>query len=91
MATDLMVWNITSEKITERMAVVTRRANAVEGPTPQPPPDPSIPDPISDFIRSGEWGPGFNAQNSMLDEFSKKHGLEDQDWRKEKAWYKSDE
>ncbi len=91
MATDLMVWNITREKITERMAVVTRRANAVEGPTPQPPPDPDIPDPISDFIRSGEWGPGFNAQNSMLDEFSKKHGLEDQDWRKEKAWYKSDE
>ena len=40
MAKDLMTWNITKDKITERMAVVTRRANPVEGPTPQPPPEP---------------------------------------------------
>jgi ribonuclease Z len=87
MATDLMTWNITKDKITERMAVVTRRANAVEGPTPQPPPEPGRADPISDFIYSGQWGPGFNAQNKMLDEFGEKFGLEDQDWRKQKPWY----
>jgi len=91
MATDLMTWNITKDKISERMAIVTRRANAVEGPTRQPPPEPGRPDPISDFIYSGEWGPGFNAQNEMLDEFSEKFGLEDQDWRKQKEWYKPKE
>ncbi len=90
-ATDLMTWNITRDQVTERMAVVTRRANAVEGPTPQPGPEPGRPDPISDFIRSGEWGPGFNAQNPMLDEYSKEFGLEDQDWRKQKEWYEPDE
>jgi ribonuclease Z len=91
MATDLMTWNITKDKITERMAVVTRRANAVEGPTPQPPPDKSRKDPISDFIYSGEWGPGFNAQNEMLDDFSKEFGLEDQDWREKRPWYKPEQ
>jgi ribonuclease Z len=91
MATDLMTWNITKDKITERMAVVTRRANAVEGPTRQPPPEPGRPDPISDYIYSGQWGPGFNAQNEMLDEYSEEFGLEDQDWRKQKEWYESEE
>ena len=38
MAADLKTWNITKDKITERMAVVTTRANAVPGPTRQPPP-----------------------------------------------------
>ena len=46
---------------------------------------------MSDFIKSGEWAPGFNAQNKMLDEYSKKFGLEDGDWRKQKPWYKRDE
>ena len=88
LATDLMTWNITKEKIVERMAVVTTRANAVQGPTPQPPPEKGRKNPISDFINSGEWGPGFNAQNEMLDDYSKKFGLEEQDWRKNKPWYK---
>jgi ribonuclease Z len=87
-ATDLMTWNITKDKITERMAIVAGRANAVEGPTQQPPPEKGRKDPISDFIRSGEWGPGFNAQNKMLDEFSEEFDLEDQDWRKQRPWYK---
>ena len=91
LATDLMTWNITKDKIVERMAVITTRANAVEGPTRQPPPDKGGKDPISDFIYSGEWGPGFNAQNEMLDGFSKKYGLEEQDWRKNKPWYKAEE
>jgi ribonuclease Z len=81
MATDLMTWNITKDKVTERMAIVTRRANAVEGPTPQPPPDPDRADPISAFIYAGQWREGFEAQDAMLDEFEKEFGLEDQDWR----------
>jgi ribonuclease Z len=87
MATDLMVWNITKDEITQRMAAVTRRANAVQGPTRQPPPERGRPDPMSDFIKDGEWGPGFNAQNEMLDEHAKKFGLEEQDWRKQRPWY----
>ncbi len=87
MATDMMVWNITKDKIIERMAVSPDRAWAVEGTTEQPPPQPGVPDPMSDFIKQGEWGPGFNAQNRMLDEYSEKYNLQDQDWRREKPWY----
>jgi hypothetical protein len=43
---------------------------------------------MSDFIKQGEWGPGFNAQNQMLDEYMKKYNLEKEDWRPEKPWYK---
>jgi ribonuclease Z len=87
LATDLMTWNITKDEITERMAVVTPFANAVEGPTRQPPPEKGRPAVMSKLISAGEWGPGFNAQNEMLDEYSKEFGLEDQDWRKQKPWY----
>ena len=84
---DMMVWNVTKDEVTERLAVATRNAWAVRGTTRQPPPQPGVPDPMSDFIKSGEWGPGFNAQNEMLDEHMKKYNQEDQDWRKEKPWY----
>jgi len=84
---DLMVWNVTKDEILERMAGSTRNAWAVEGTTRQPPPEAGAPDPMSDFIKSGEWGPGFNAQNPMLDEHMKKYKLEDEDWRTEKPWY----
>ena len=83
-----MVWNITKDGVKERMAVSPDRASGVPGPTRQPPPDPNREDPITDFIRAGEWGPGFNAQNEMLDEHMKKYGLQEQDWRKQKPWYK---
>jgi ribonuclease Z len=86
-AMDLMTWNITEDGVTERMAVSPDRASAVPGPSRQPPPDPSIPDPTSEFIRSGEWGPGLNAQNEMLDEFRDENGLGDADWRPAKPWY----
>ena len=36
------------------------------------------------------WGPGFNAQNPMLDEHSEKYDLEDVDWRPEKPWYEEE-
>ncbi len=88
LAVDLMVWNITKDKITERMAVVTPDAHVVPGPSQQPPPEEGRPDPMSDFIKSGEWGPGFNAQNRMLDEYAEKYNLQKQDWRKQKPWYK---
>jgi ribonuclease Z len=86
-ATDLMVWNITKDRVEERMAVVTRNAWAVPGTARQPPPKPGVPDPMSDFIKAGEWGPAFNAQNEMLDEHMKRYDLQKQDWRKQKPWY----
>lgn len=88
MATDMMVWNISKDKITERMAVAPDNAWAVPGTARPPPPEPGRPDVMSDFIKAGEWGPAFNAQNKMLDEHSKKYNLQDQDWRKQKPWYK---
>jgi ribonuclease Z len=90
-AMDMMVWNITKDGVNERMAVSPDRASAVPGPTPQPPPQPGLPDPMSDFIKAGEWGPGFNAQNEMLDKYGEKYKLQDQDWRKQKPWYRPGE
>ena len=87
MATDMMVWNITKDNITERMAVSPDNAWAVPGTAMQPPPEKGRPSPMSDFIKSGEWGPAFNAQNRMLDEHAEKYNLQDQDWRKQKPWY----
>lgn len=88
LALDMMTWNITKDGVTERMAVSPDRASAVPGPTRQPPPDGTVPNPTSEFIRSGEWGPGFNAQNEMLDAFMEENGLHDLDWRPAKPWYK---
>ena len=88
LAIDMMVWNITKEKITERMAVSPDLALGVPGTTRQPPPEKGRPDPMSEFIVGGEWGPGFNAQNDMLDAHSKKYNLKDVDWRPAKPWYK---
>lgn len=87
---DLMVWNVTKDQITERMAVASPNAWAVPGTSRQPPPQRGTPDPMSDFIKSGEWGPGFNAQNKMLDEHAERYNLQDQDWRLQKSWYKSE-
>ena len=87
MAVDMMVWNITKDKIVERMAVSPDRASSVRGPTRQPPPEKGRPDVMTDFIKQGEWGPGFNAQNEILDEHRDKYRLQDLDWRKQKPWY----
>ncbi len=84
---DLMVWNVTEDGVTERMAVATHNAWAVPGTARQPPPERGRPDPMSDFIKNGEWGPAFNAQNQMLDEHAERYNLEEQDWRPSRPWY----
>ncbi|WP_420338433.1 guanitoxin biosynthesis MBL fold metallo-hydrolase GntH [Roseibium sp.] len=88
-ATDMMVWNITKDGVREREAVSPDRASAVPGPTRQPPPEKGRQSPMSSFIADGEWGPGFNAQNEMLDAHRDKYGLQNQDWRPAKPWYKA--
>ena len=81
MATDMMVWNVTKDSITERMATATDEAWGVEGTAVQPPPVKGLPNPMSDYIEGGKWREGYDAQNRMLDEFAKQYGLENEDWR----------
>ena len=50
-----MVWNVTKDAITERMAVAPKDAWGVPGSARPPPPDRGLPDPMSDFIKSGKW------------------------------------
>ncbi len=84
MATDLMVWNITKDKITERMAVTTHEAWAVPGDAAPPPRDPSRKSEYTQFILDGRWDEGVQPpQKRMLDEFMEKYNLQDQDWRKQ--------
>jgi len=84
MATDLMVWNITKDKITERMAVATPEAWPVPGDAAPPPRDPSRKSEYTQFILDGRWDEGAQPpQKRMLDEFMEKYNLQDQDWRKQ--------
>ena len=81
MAVDMMVWNITKDKITERMAVSTDEAWSVPGTAQQPPPEKGRPNPMSDFISDGRWAEAFKAQDKMLDQHMQQYKLEKQDWR----------
>jgi ribonuclease Z len=81
MATDLMVWNVTKNNVKERMAVTTDDAWSVPGTAKQPPPVKGLPNPMSEWLDAGRWLPGFKAQDRMLDEYGKEHGLEELDWR----------
>jgi ribonuclease Z len=81
MATDMMVWNVTKDKITERMAVSTDNAWSVPGTAVQPPPEKGRPNPMTDDINDGRWRDAFEAQDKMLDEHMKQYSLEEQDWR----------
>ena len=81
MATDMMVWNITKDKVTERMAVSVDEAWSVPGTAVQPPPVRGQPSPISDYIEMGRWVPAFEAQDEMLDRHMEEYNLQEMDWR----------
>jgi ribonuclease Z len=84
MAADMMVWNITKDKVTERMAVSPDEAWPVAGTARRPRPQKGQPPVFSKFILEGRWDEGAQpAQKRMLDEFMKKYNLENQDWRKQ--------
>jgi hypothetical protein len=34
-----------------------------------------VPDPMTDFIKKGRWGPAEKAQASMVNKFKKDNGL----------------
>lgn len=81
MATDNMVWNISSEGVKERMAVITEDAWSVPGPTQQAGPETGRRAVFSDFTNAGYWLPAYDAQNEAMDRHMKKYGLENEDWR----------
>ncbi|MGI9292505.1 MAG: guanitoxin biosynthesis MBL fold metallo-hydrolase GntH [Pseudomonadales bacterium] len=84
MAADLMVWNITKDKVTERMAVVPQNGWEVPGAAVQPPREQGRPPVYSKYILQGRWDQGVQpVQKKMLDEFMEKHNLQNQDWRKQ--------
>ncbi len=84
MATDMMMWSITKDRVTERMAVSPDEAWSVPGTARQAPPEKGLPPVFSKFILDGRWDKGAQpAQKRMLDEFAKKYKLQDQDWRKQ--------
>jgi hypothetical protein len=77
MATDLMVWNITRDKITERMAVATEDAWAVPG-MQRPSPNEKDDNPnahYTQFILDGKWDVS-DAEGPMIREYMKKFNLQ---------------
>jgi hypothetical protein len=72
-----MVWNISKEKITERMVISPDQAWAVAGPNkpPKPPARGSVPSEITDFIKAGRWAPANAAQAKMVNEFKAEHKM----------------
>jgi ribonuclease Z len=76
LAADNMVWNITRDKITERMTVSPDQAWSVAGPTKPPAPIAGIPDPLSDKMKAGKWNPqATDAQDAMIKAFKKEHDM----------------
>ncbi len=77
LAVDNMVWNISKEAIVERMVISPDQAWSVAGPNkpPSPPAKGTVPDPITDFIKAGRWGPANAAQAKMIADFKKKYGM----------------
>ena len=73
LATDNMVWNITKDKITERMTISPDQAWSVAGPTAPPkPPKSGVADPLSDKMKAGRWNPqASDAQKELVDAFKK--------------------
>ena len=76
LATDLMVWNVTRDGVTERMAVATEEAWSVPGPRKPPAGKPGqVPPQISDWINSGKWDVS-DVEADMVGEFMKKYDLQ---------------
>jgi len=78
MATDMMVWNITRDNITERMAVSPDEAWDVPGPGKPLAPDKTRKSEYTSFILKGHFDTS-DVDRLWLQEFMKKHGLTEAD------------
>ena len=74
MATDMMVWNITKDNITERMAVSTDEAWDVPGPGRPSPPDPNFPSQYTQWILKGRYDTS-KAESIGTKKFQEKYGI----------------
>ena len=74
MATDLMVWNVTKDKITERMAVVTEDAWSVPGTAVQPPQEKGRDPIMTEYIMKGRYDVK-DSEKKMLNEFWNKYNV----------------
>ncbi len=75
MATDRMVWNITKEKVTERMAVVTEVAWAVRGIKPPPKREKPPTSEITSAILEGMWDMS-DAQGKLIKGYADEYGID---------------
>jgi ribonuclease Z len=78
MADDMMVWNITRDKITERMAVSPDEAWDVPGPGKPLDPDKTRKSEYTPFILKGRFDTS-DVDRLWLQEFMKKYGLTEAD------------
>ena len=78
MATDMMVWNITKDKITERMAVSPDAAWDVPGPNKAPSPDRSRKSEYTKFTLDGKFDCS-DVDGPWLKKFMKENGLTEDD------------
>ena len=74
MATDMMVWNITKEKIIERMAVSTDEAWDVPGPGKPSAPDPNFPSQYTEWILKGRYDTS-KAESLGTKKFQEEYGI----------------
>ena len=75
LATDMMVWNVTRDGVTERMAVATEEAWSVPGPRKPPAGKPGqVPPQITDWINAGKWDVS-DVEAGMVGDFMKKYDL----------------
>ena len=76
MATDMMVWNITRDKITERMAVSTDNAWSVAGAKPPPEGEPGqVEYQLSKEIEAGAWDVS-DVEGQMVREYMEKYNIQ---------------
>lgn len=76
LAQDNMVWNITKDKIIERMAVFTHEAWSVPGAKePLKPEKEGLTDPLSDEMKAGAWDVS-DVLSDMVGDFKKEHNME---------------
>ena len=78
MATDMMVWNITKDKITERMAVSPDEAWDVPGPNKAPAPDRSRKSEYTQFTLDGKFDTS-DVDGPWLKKFMKENDLTEDD------------
>ena len=84
MATDMMVWNITKDKITERMAVSTENAWSVPGEKPPPVGKPGqVPPQLSEQMMSGMW-PVSDVEGPMIKKFMEDFNIDPKLMKKSK-------